>query len=122
MIQHKKRNFPVKVLPEIQIVTPEQLIDRLQGMCEQRFHAYRAVPYQHSLQAKFAAIEAIRYTLAKAKGQLYWREKLRLCVKLKPYFEKIAIRTSEKGYENYMAKLNGYMKWCNDAIGWRMDQ
>lgn len=122
MIQHKKRNFPVKVSPKVQNVTPEQLIDLLQGMCEQRFHAYRAVPYQHSLQVKFAAIEAIRFTIAKARGQLYWREKLRLCVKLYPYFEKIAIRTSEKGYHNYMAKLNGYMALCNEAIGWRMDK
>jgi hypothetical protein len=122
MIQHKKRNFPVKVLPKIQIGSPEQLIITLQGICEQRFYAYSVVPYQNSLAPKFAAIQAIRYTLDKAKRQVYWRESLRLCIKLYPYFEKIAIRTSDKGYANYMAKLDACIDFCNEAIGWRMDK
>lgn len=116
MIHHKERKSSTNVFPKIQIVTPETIISTLRGICEQRFHAYSVAPASKNITSKLQTIQMIRIGLAYAEARMHWREKLRYCLKLKPYFEVIATRSSAKAHANYMQKLNNITSSCKEAI------
>ncbi|MGB4776003.1 MAG: hypothetical protein WBP45_12570 [Daejeonella sp.] len=106
------------VVPTSKFISPDELIQRLSSLCEQRLYALRAYPNQVNAIKKFDSIYTIRYWLKQAKPSSI-REKIIICLHLENHFHTIAPHSSWEKFNKWWGEVDGMMNACRAFLGRR---